>query len=268
MRKLVLLFSFSLFISFTFSLGAEPPVPAKKKPAAIEKKKDDKKSEKKKSSVKDDKKVKAEEKKVEKKVEKKGEKKGVKKTKLKPIFKMKTKKVENVIEYKSGIKYDNASVGMGISIPYGSFGISSEYTPIKQEFWHNFAFVTGLGMNETVNRFFVNAGLRYYILEHEYQWRPRLTILYGNNAIINIADIRGDGERIKEAHHGLNIGVGLQWMIDRERRFGFDFDMVAIAYSTVYERLDELQKALGGKWIKEDEDPGRLKLSFGIRVAF
>jgi len=191
------------------------------------------------------------------------------------IFKMKTETIKTKAIYKSGSEYDTATVGIGIGIPYGGFGISGEMSPIKNKYWHNVAIFAGFGENTEIHKFFYNAGLRYYILGHDYKWRPRISAFYGTNYGFNIALIDKNTTTennmptsyIRETAHGVNLAAGVQWMVDDKKQYGFDFDVVFLAYSTANSKADDYQKE-GKITDANDFYPSRVKISFGFRVAF
>ncbi len=167
-------------------------------------------------------------------------------------------------------KYDNATVGIGIGIPYGFFGFNGEITPIKKRWWELMSIVAGIGMTPN-EKFAYNAGLRFYLLHPEQIIRPRITITYGTNAYIDVdKTIMENGKvtgriRHNETAHGVNISAGARVMFGEEKRHGLDFDINIIAWSTAYDRIDEL---IDDGHVDDEDEPFRISISAGYRFAF
>lgn len=146
------------------------------------------------------------------------------------------------------------SVGAGLGVPYGTFGLNAEFVV------HNHLNLSA-GLGSTV---FAGAGYglgaKGYFTPVGEKWRPRLSAHYGVNSII-LLDHWDNGEKFA----GFVLGLGIQGMFGKNRRHGFDFDIIYIASNGDFdERLAEL-KRIGYYGINE---PGRIKVSLGYRYGF
>ncbi len=165
------------------------------------------------------------------------------------------------------------SAGLGLGMFYGFFGVNIDVHPIQKRWWNGITLTASAG-ETNIGKFAFAGGIRYFILPRDFGWRPRITVMYGINAVTdyNIAIITDTGAinfREKKTFHGLNIGIGLQYMFGEDRRHGFDFDMVVIAYSTVNDHIDKLRKDPNiSPYVSKDDKPFPLVLSFGYRLAF
>lgn len=165
------------------------------------------------------------------------------------------------------------SVGVGLGVLYGFFGINADVHPIQIRWWDGITLTASVGQTN-IGQFAFSGGIRYFVLPRDYGWRPRITITYGINATTdyNIALITDTGTinfREKKTHHGLNIGVGLQYMFGEDRRHGLDVDLVVLAYSSVNKHIDDLEKDPNiAPYIGKDDKPFPLVVSFGYRLAF
>lgn len=189
-----------------------------------------------------------------------------------PVAEPIVKPEEKALEKKD--KWDNGSVGVGMGIFYGFFGINAEYSPIKKKWWNGITIVAGIGQT-TIEKFAYNGGIRYYILDRDYFIRPRVTVTYGVNATTNYdITILGDGDSVtyfkdKNTHHGVNVGAGAQLLFGDEKQHGLDFDVVIIAYSTINKRIDDLKKRSElAEYVSNNDKPFPVKISLGYRFCF
>lgn len=165
------------------------------------------------------------------------------------------------------------SVGVGLGVLYGFFGINADVHPIQIRWWDGITLTASVGQTN-VGQFAFSGGIRYFVLPRDYGWRPRITITYGINAttdynIAIITDTDTINFREKKTHHGLNIGVGLQYMFGDDRRHGLDVDLVVLAYSSVNKHIDDLEKDPNlAPYIGKEDKPFPLVVSFGYRLAF
>ncbi len=165
------------------------------------------------------------------------------------------------------------SVGIGLGMFYGFFGLNVDVHPIQKRWFDGITITASIG-ETTIGHFAYAGGLRYFVLPRDYGWRPRITIMYGINAVTdyNIALITDTGAinfREKKTFHGLNVGFGLQYMFGKDRRHGLDCDLVVITYSSVNEHIDKLLKDPDiGPYISRNDKPFPLVISLGYRLAF
>lgn len=161
------------------------------------------------------------------------------------------------------------SVGLGLGMQYGFFGINVEVAPIQFKYWELINIVANFGITPDEILAY-SGGLRIYILGSDSVWRPRLTLTYGVNAqlVIDQVIITDSGPlkyKYNESHHGLIAAAGIRFLFGEEKRHGLDFDLNIIPFSTVYKRVDELKE----DGITENKDkPFPLNISFGYRFAF
>ncbi len=165
------------------------------------------------------------------------------------------------------------SVGIGLGMFYGFFGLNVDVHPIQKRWFDGITITASIG-ETPIGQFAYAGGLRYFLLPRDYGWRPRVTIMYGINAVTdyNLAIITDAGAinfRERKVFHGLNLGFGVQYMFGKDRRHGLDLDLAVIAYSSVNEHIDKLRKDPDiGSYISKNDKPFPLVLSFGYRLAF
>jgi hypothetical protein len=157
---------------------------------------------------------------------------------------------------------------------YGFFGLNLDVHPVQIRWWDGITLTACVGQTN-IGQFAYSGGIRYFVLPRDYGWRPRVTITYGINAVTdyNMAVVTDSGTisfKEKKTFHGLNIGIGLQYMFGKERRHGLDLDMVIIAYSSVNKHIDDLRKdpVYAPYDVSKDDKPFPLSISFGYRLAF
>jgi len=165
------------------------------------------------------------------------------------------------------------SVGIGLGMFYGFFGLNVDVHPLQKRWFNGITITASIG-ETPIGQFAYAGGLRYFLLPRDYGWRPRITIMYGINAVTdyNLAIITDTGAinfREKKTFHGLNLGFGVQYMFGKDRRHVLDFDLVVIAYSSVNEHIDKLRKDPDiAPYVSKEDKPFPLVLSFGYRLAF
>jgi len=145
---------------------------------------------------------------------------------------------------------NNGSIGVGLGIQYGILGINGEY-----EIQGLFGFTAGIG-SSIISGLAYNLGAKLYLLNATYTWRPRLSIYYGVNGAVTYGSNN-------ETCTGVSIGAGFKVMLGDAKTHGFDFDIIYLASSTVYDRIKELEK---DGWTFNS--PGEIKISFGYRYGF
>lgn len=148
----------------------------------------------------------------------------------------------------------SGSLGLGFGLPYGGLGFNADvyvFDPV--------ALTVGIGSFGYTAGYEV--GAKYFYGSPQKTWRPQAVLLYGINGII-IAE-RDPEPDIREAFMGFSIGVGSQFMFGKEKRHGFDFDVLYVLSSGMFKRRDELEEQ-GYQF----EEISRFKLSLGYRYAF
>ena len=143
------------------------------------------------------------------------------------------------------------SFGIGLGIPYGILGANADINAMP-----NFYFSLGLGYT-LLDGIGWNVGCKYFFIPPGKSFRPRVSLSYGINTIIESIYIGGGGNSSVDSYSGLNLGLGFQLMWGSSQSSGIDFDIVYILTSS-YSTED-----LGGA-----EEPGKLKFSIGYRHAF
>jgi len=95
---------------------------------------------------------------------------------------------------------------------------------------------------------------------------PRVTAVYGINGSLIVDQTNEAGQplgTIEETHQGISLGIGQQWAYGANRRHSWDLDLIVIASSTLFDRIDELSN----EYLEIDE-PVRVNISFGYRYNF
>lgn len=141
------------------------------------------------------------------------------------------------------------SLGIGIGIPYGVFGVNSEVEAIS-----NLNLSLGFGSTLLAGIGY-SAGLKYYLINSEKQLRPRISSHYGTNGLIQRESF---GFNTYEKFSGLNAGAGFLWRFKKAGKTGLDFDVMGLISSGVFQRAEELGI----------EEPGRIRFSVGYRFGF
>lgn len=141
------------------------------------------------------------------------------------------------------------AIGLGLGIPYGILGINGELAILPR-----LSLSAGIGTTIFVGLGY-NAGLKVYLREPEKRWQPNLSAYYGiNGMIIN----EGYYNEFNQKYPGLTLGIGQMWQLGVQRRSGFDFSLMVLVTSGVYEAAKLLYM----------ETPFPVRLSFGYRYAF
>ncbi len=189
--------------------------------------------------------------------------------------KIKTDKHKEAYKYwNMAKKYNSGSVGIGLGIPYGYFGTNIELVPIQYKYGELINIVANFGF--TKNQLFAfGGGLRFYALGSKSAVRPRITLMFGTNAIINqhilvLLNKQNIRYNLDETHYGLTLGTGIRFLFGKEKRHGFDIDLNFVLYSTINKRIDELSKPDKNNIavMNKDDKPFFLSFSAGYRFAF
>lgn len=167
--------------------------------------------------------------------------------------------------------YKDLDIGFGGGGPYAFIGGNISTNPI----YHLNIFL-GLGAgpeghppavttNETEYKFRWSAGIRYNILSAQKSLRPRITLYYGTNSIIEQLRKSDDGKilgKFTTFGKGLSIGAGMSWMWFKEKNFGMDLDITYGLTIDSYLPKDEVDKYFP----INKKNP--VLISLGLRYAF
>lgn len=149
------------------------------------------------------------------------------------------------------------SFGVGIGIPYGTFGLNFDVAlPVE-----NVYLTVGFGTTIFAGAGF-GFGAKYYLREIGNTWRPRIIAVYGTNSMI----LDDDGDLDGEQFSGLNIGVGQQWTWGDTKKHGMDLDFIYILTNGDFDR--KYDRLLEDDYYSISSKPGRLKVSLGYRYCF
>jgi hypothetical protein len=170
-------------------------------------------------------------------------------------FTIATNQVKNVIEKNFESK---GSVGIGFGIPYGVLGINADIKLYK-----NFYCTAGIGTCIYITPMF-NIGSKLYLRASNHQWRPRLSLNYGNTSMIYVEG--SSNNSIRESFTGFSIAIGQQWTLGITRAWGIDCDILYILDDSQLEnRMYELENA-GYEF--DVANAGNIKVSIGLRYCF
>jgi len=123
--------------------------------------------------------------------------------------------------YPAEIKEKRFEAGVGVGYLYGVFGINLEMNIVN-----NLGLVAGGGY---ANKFKWFAGAKYYFLPARFLVRPRITIGYGTNSMVEYRFF----EQYENGHstgtfteldEGVLIGAGAKLMFGRKKTIGIDLD--------------------------------------------
>ncbi|MFC1849080.1 hypothetical protein ACFL27_02625 [candidate division CSSED10-310 bacterium] len=160
------------------------------------------------------------------------------------------------------------SVGLGYGIQYGIAGLNVDLHLVQ-----NLYVSMGLGTIMVSEDFAYNLGFKYYFLSPDSAIRPRVSLFFGSNDIVEV-DIMARGEDgewgtaddfVDESewrrYPGWTIGAGLQWMLGESKRHGLDLDVYYIAWSTL--DVDEMET----KDHEFTDEPADVGFAIGYRFA-
>lgn len=155
------------------------------------------------------------------------------------------------------------SVGVGLGVPYGAFGLNGEVAV-----HNNFSLSAGIGST-------IFAGLGYAVGARAYfkpvgtAWRPRISIHYGVNGLTARQESNSSSNSLPydgKTFNGITIGIGYAAMFGQRRNSGFDFDVVYLA--TTGGLQDEIDKMNASNKYTQISNPGKIKIVIGYRFAF
>ena len=151
----------------------------------------------------------------------------------------------------------HGSIGVGYGIPYGIAGASLDVALF------DFVHLTGaIGYTVLFPDLAWNAGVKVYLLPSGNVWRPRLLACYGTNSLLMVSGFSSD---INESCGGLTLGLGQILTFGERKNNGFDFDVLCIVTSNIYDRVKILEEE--GMIISKNS-LGRLKIAVGYRFCF
>ena len=152
------------------------------------------------------------------------------------------------------------SVGAGVGASYGMVGGSFDLKLVQ-----NLYASAGLGLAGDTASY--NFGLRYYLVDADKVWRPRLVANYGTNGVISrqVCYWSACTENQYETFEGTSFGLGQSVGFGGAHRHGFEADILYIADDGgKQDRIDELE--LDGYEV--DGGSGEIYFSLGYRFSF
>jgi hypothetical protein len=154
------------------------------------------------------------------------------------------------------------SIGVGIGVPYGVFGINGEVAVHP-----NFSLSAGIGTTIFAGMGYA-FGARAYLFPAEKKWRPRVSMHYGVNSMIAVSENKSGVSTISDGKSftGLSIGIGTLAMFGERRKSGFDFEIVYLA--TTGGMKDEIDKMNDSRDYEHIDMPGKIKVMLGYRFGF
>jgi hypothetical protein len=144
------------------------------------------------------------------------------------------------------------SLGLGIGIPYAMFGINSEIECEQQidlTFGIGTTLLAGLAWD---------IGMVGYLLDQDKLFRPRISLIYGTNAIIGYTTSQYNSTSKYESFTGLSIGAGLK----------FSNSFTVDAFYLLIDGSKDRQKELEKFGYKFDEEGIPIKFSIGYQFSF
>ena len=136
------------------------------------------------------------------------------------------------------------SLGAGIGIPFGVFGLSCEVNPVigssPDSLLNSFSLNIGLGT--TFIGVGYSLGFRLYPLGRDRVWAPKASLMYGTVSIVNW----------EYAYRGFSVGAGVVHRLSKKT--SVDADVIFIINSFGYDL--------------SSSGSGRIKVSLGLRRHF
>ena len=157
---------------------------------------------------------------------------------------------------------EKGSAGAGAGASYGVFGASMDIKIVGNLYG-------SVGLGAAGEDAGYNIGARYYLLDANRLWRPRLVVNYGTNGIIFIEDCPGFDDDCEEwdseKFDGSTIGFGQSLAFGSSRRHGMDIDILYVVDDGgLKDRRDELERQ--GYEVHDGVDD--LIFSIGYRYNF
>ena len=110
--------------------------------------------------------------------------------------------------------------GMGYGIPYGYFGVNTEFMLFKY-----ISMTGGMGYSPGGSSWIM--GVRVYMNEPERHFRPRISTLYGT---VSVLSRRYGPEETYENDQGYAYGIGFEWKVLDPKKYSLDFDIILTDY--------------------------------------
>ncbi|MGA1791241.1 MAG: hypothetical protein ACMUIM_07130 [bacterium] len=111
--------------------------------------------------------------------------------------------------------------GMGYGIPYGYFGVNTEFMLFRY-----ISMIGGMGYSPGGSCWIM--GVRVYMNEPEMRFRPRISTLYGT---VSVLSKRYGPEETYENDQGYAYGLGFEWKILDPSKYSLDFDIILTDYN-------------------------------------
>jgi len=153
----------------------------------------------------------------------------------------------------------SGSVGLGLGIPYGMFGLNGEFNLIDY-----FSLSGGIGTTVFAGMGYC-IGAKLYAIKAGEKFRPRFSVFYGINSMIIILDEFNNVD-VGEAFSGISMGLGFcQMIFGKRRNHGFDVDLI---YFVTQNDFQNRKNELINLGYDLNEGESKFGLSIGYRFAF
>ncbi|MBN2382756.1 hypothetical protein JXQ70_07725 [bacterium] len=166
----------------------------------------------------------------------------------------------------TGMALEN-SVGIGYGLPYGVLGVNADL-----KLFQNLYMTLGMGTVLVSDDIAYNLGLRYFFFGPEKSIRPRITVMFGANSIVEVDmwdrgpdnewDTADDfvDESEWRRYQGWTAGAGVQWNFGATKKYGLDLDVMYNFYSQL--DVDEIEE----KDHETADEPDDVSVSLGFRI--
>jgi hypothetical protein len=149
----------------------------------------------------------------------------------------------------------NASLGIGLGLPYGGLGTKLTFNPADQ-----FALFAGLGYN--FDGLAVNAGAQY-LFPGKKQTEFFLTAMYGYNAVILVEGASG----LNDTFSGFTGGLGVRINSLGNRGAYWDIGLLVPARSQAYKDARDFLQNSGGITNLRDPWPVQFFLGYNFLIT-
>ncbi len=152
---------------------------------------------------------------------------------------------------------NKGSLGVGIGFQYGILGMNLDFKASDNLY-------ATFGAGHLIDSTGWSVGAKYYFLDADRTWRPRVTFLYGVNGFLSKRAFLARYDY--EYFNGVTVGLGQSIAFGRKRRHGLDLDlMYRVTDGGLSDRVDELESE---GYNVEDREGRSLFLSIGYRFNF
>ena len=147
-----------------------------------------------------------------------------------------------VLSIKSQDVYDvhHFDLGAGIGFDYGGIiGIKLTALPIPYV-----GILTITGVSYVGFAWHVGVVGKIYFSTSQYRLRPNVKLMYGTNGMtcITVSDASVDWNKYNMLFKGITPGIGLEFMLGKKKRNGFDIDVNIPVHGKDYkEQVDEIE---------------------------